>query len=137
MKKLPLPMALCTTLSASETIHHGSKVYVTPTKDDFDRYLMAEIQKEEFAIVLVTKGEEAEFQIAMTSSSSKNEVSILLCLQIVTPMGMRQYRLLTSKREASFFPIRSTIERQREATNRLPRFVQSICKGHEKTLKEM
>jgi len=75
MKRLPLLMALCTTLFASEMIHPGSKVYVTPTHDDFDRYLMAEIQREEFPIVLVTKREEAEFEIAVTSSSSKNEVS--------------------------------------------------------------
>ena len=63
MKQLPLLLALCATLVAGETIHPRSKVYVKPTKDDFDRYLMAEIQKEELPIVLVTKREEAEFEI--------------------------------------------------------------------------
>ncbi len=75
MKQLPLLLALCATLFAGETIHPGSKVYVKPTKDDFDRYLMAEIQKEELPIVLVTKRETAEFEITVTSHSNKTEVS--------------------------------------------------------------
>jgi len=75
MNKLALLLALCTPLFAGETIHPGSKVYVTPTKDDFDRYLMAEIQKEDLPIVLVTKIEEAEFEIAVASSSSKTEAA--------------------------------------------------------------
>ena len=75
MKKLPLLLALYTSFFAGETIHSGAKVYVTPTNDDFDRYLMGEIQKEGLPIVLVTKREEAEFEIAVTSSSHRTEGS--------------------------------------------------------------
>ena len=75
MKTLALILALSATLFAGETIRPGSKVYVTPTKDDFYRYLMAEIQKQDFPIVLVTKREEAEYEIAVTSSLSKSSDS--------------------------------------------------------------
>ena len=54
-------------------IHPGSAVYVVPTKDDFDRYLMAEIQKPKFPFILVTKHEDAEYEINVVYSSNKTD----------------------------------------------------------------
>lgn len=64
MKTLALLLAFGATLFACETIRPASKVHVTLTKDDFDGYLMAEIQEQNLPTFLVTRCEEDDYDIA-------------------------------------------------------------------------
>ncbi|MFN8006397.1 MAG: hypothetical protein U0V70_05120 [Terriglobia bacterium] len=83
MKTLGLCLVLCSVGLAGELIHTGAKIYVSPTPDDFDRYLMGEIQSQDLPIVLVRSRGEAEFEISLNSGPKQNDPKA----QSVLPVG--------------------------------------------------